>query len=248
MDAQELKIFTAIVIVVIVLAVVITSFFISLYRSQRKLLQLHKANVVAEITAQEKERSRIATDLHDELAPLISSTKMKINSFILTDQQDLEQLEKVNGTIDETLKRMREISFDLMPASLLRKGLIAALSLYVNNLEKSSLIVKLQSTRSEIRIPEEKLINLYRVVLEIIQNTIKHAGASELLLDFKLERKKLLFTSKDNGVGFNYEKMIRETMGFSIRSLLRRVDAMGSELFIESEPGKGTSYSLEIPL
>src|SRR5688500_16519366 len=126
MDAQETRIYTAIVITAIVIGIIITYFIISMLRHQRRNIELHKRSLQVEIEALEKDRARIASDLHDELGPLLSAVKMKINSFELHDADDLKEAEKTNEHIDTILKRMREISFDLMPATLLRKGLVTA--------------------------------------------------------------------------------------------------------------------------
>ena len=96
MDTPETTIYDAIVIACIVMGVIIVYFFISVIRQQRENLALRKKNILSEISGLEKERARIASDLHDELGPLLSAVKMKINSFELTDPEDQLQLEKTN--------------------------------------------------------------------------------------------------------------------------------------------------------
>ena len=247
MDAPETKIFIGLVIAGTILAFMIGYFLVSVIRQQKKTIALNKAIIIAEITAQEKERSRIATDLHDELGPLISSVKMKVNSFMLTDHQDLGQLEKVNDMMDTTVRRMREISFDLLPSSLLRNGLIPALRLYINKMESDALKIKLQSSE-EWTLEEHKLINIYRIIQEIIQNTYKYAQATELILHFSRQENKFIFLSSDNGTGFDYSRKIKESEGFGLRSIIRRVELMDGNLYIESANKKGTRYTIEIPV
>jgi two-component system, NarL family, sensor kinase len=247
MDAQENRIYISIIITSIILAIIIIYFLVSVIRQQRKILKLHRQNIIAEVTAQEKERSRIASDLHDELGPMVTSVKMKINSFILTDEQDQRQLEKTNEHLDKLVHRMREISFDLMPEALLRKGLLTALKQFIHNTGSAGLSVQLATETEELNLSEQKAINVYRIIQEVIQNTYKHANATRLLIELKQEPGKLILRSTDNGAGFNYEKEVKENIGFGLRNLLSRVEIMGGELFVDSEHGKGTTYTFEIP-
>src|SRR5215218_9195976 len=132
MDAKETSLYTAILIVSIIIATIIVFFIISLIRQQRKNLELYRQSVLAEITAMEKERARIAADLHDELGPMLSGVKLKIGSFELTDEDDKKEAEKTNDHIDALMKRMREISYDLIPNTLIRKGLVTALKEFID--------------------------------------------------------------------------------------------------------------------
>src|ERR1051326_2332166 len=89
--------------------------------------QIRMLNLRKIFTALEKERARIATDLHDELTPMLSAVKLRINCFELSDPADQLQLEKVNEVIDEIAARIRTISFQLMPPALQMKGLLPVL-------------------------------------------------------------------------------------------------------------------------
>src|SRR5690349_8916044 len=132
MDAKETSFFTAVLIVSIIIGVIIIYFITSIIRQQRRNIDLYRQSVLAEITAMEKERARIAADLHDELGPMLSAIKLKINSFELTDADDLIQVDKTNAHIDGLIKRMREISYDLIPNTLIRKGLVVALKEFID--------------------------------------------------------------------------------------------------------------------
>lgn len=247
MDAQENRIYTAILITAVVLGSVIIYFIISILRQQRKNLQLHKQNILAEITQIEKERARIAHDLHDELGPLLSAVKMKINSFDLTDNEDKIQIEKTNEHIDDVLKRIREISFNLMPNSLLRKGIVAAVKEFVDYLNNNTKIKFYFKSEKYLKLTETTGVNLYRIIQEVVHNTIKHSQATELRIELKSFKNNVELMMKDNGVGFDYEKESTENIGFGLRSLLRRTEIMNGKMFIESEEAKGTTYTFEIP-
>lgn len=248
MDAQETSIYNAILISGLIIGIIIIYFIISITRHQRKNLDLHRQNILAEITALEKDRGRIATDLHDQLGPMLSAIKMKINSFELTDETDKVEVNKTNHHIDEVLKNIRNISFDLMPSSLQRKGLIVAVKEfvdYVNNENSAHFIF--QCERHFI-VNEQKAINIYRIVQEAANNAIKHADATEVIIQLKEENNILNMTISDNGKGFDLKKQMTESHGLGLRSLLSRTEVIGGKMYLDSMPGHGTTYSFEIPI
>lgn len=147
MDAQETRIYTAVLITAIVFGGIVLFFIISIIRQQRKNLNLHKQNILAQITGIERDRARIAHDIHDELGPLLSSIKLRINNFELTDGDDKIQIEKINYSIDKAVIRIREISHDLMPADLLSTGLVMALREYITGISSAVLHIDFTSPR-----------------------------------------------------------------------------------------------------
>ena len=247
MDAQQNRIFTAILIIALVLGTVIIYFLISMWRQQRKNILLHKKNITSEINQIEKERARIAHDLHDELGPLLSAVKMKINSFELTDKEDMVQIKKTNDHMDEALKRIREISFGLMPNSLLRKGLIPAVREYVDYLNSNSKISFHFTFQKDIKVPENNAVNFYRIIQESVHNTIKHSHASEVFIDLENSGDNIVLSIRDNGVGFDYANESKDNIGFGLQGLLRRTEIMNGKMFVESIRNSGTSYTFEIP-
>jgi len=247
MDAKETSFYTAVLIVCGVLGVVITYFIISIIRQQRRTVNIYKQSLFTEIITLEKERSRMAADLHDEVGPVLSAIKLRIGSLDIHNKEDEVQVNKTNRQIDDLLKRMREISFDLMPSSLLRKGLPEALNEFIESCSKSSsLAIKFQHT--EVDLTEKQAINLYRIIQEIIHNTIKHAEANELLIELRKEKQLIVLATKDNGKGFNYDSKLKEAAGLGLQNLLRRTEIIDGKMFFESRNGKGTTYIFEIPI
>jgi two-component system NarL family sensor kinase len=247
MDAQETSLYTAILIASIIIGVIIIYFVVSIISQQRKNLELHKRNVLTEITALEKERSRIATDLHDELGPLLSAVKMKINSFELVDEDDKAEVVKTNQHIDQMVSRVREISFDLMPSALLRKGLIVAIREFADYIMKSNALDISVNAQESLMLSEQKAVNIYRIMQEVIHNTLKHAKASKLAIEVRADKTNVIIKTTDNGVGFNAGELTKNT-GLGLRSLLSRTEIMNGAMFLDSQPGQGTSFTFEIPL
>jgi two-component system, NarL family, sensor kinase len=247
MDSQETNIYNAILITAAVLGTIIIYFVISIVRQQRRNLELHRLNILAEINTLEKERTRIAADLHDELGPILSAIKFKINSVDAADEEDQYQLEKASAHIDDLITRLRQIAANLMPNTLVRKGLVAALEEFFNNTAQFSTHI----TFTHGKLPEispEKSVNIYRIVQEIVHNTVKHAKAKELLIDLSVRNNMLVLSAKDNGVGFDYQQRLKENSGLGLRNLKSRAEIMGGTVTIESRPMKGTLSIFEIPL
>ncbi len=247
MDAHQRKIYIAILIAAIAFGAFLLYIIVVLVRQQRKANRLYKSKILAEITTLENERARIANDLHDELGLVLATIKVKLSSIEVEDPDDKKQLTESSDYLDDMIKRFREISNDLMPTTLLRKGLVEAIDEFIKKLSFSTNI-KIDFLYGDIPvISNEIAINFYRMILEIIHNTIKHAKATTLIIEFKKVDDFLFLNTEDNGIGFNYTSAMKGNPGLGLRNLLSRTDVMNGDLFIESKENKGTKYSIEIP-
>jgi signal transduction histidine kinase len=249
MDAKETSFFTAVLIISVILGIILTYFVISIIRHHRRSLKLYRKSIFTEINTLEKERRRIAADLHDEIGPVLSALKLKIASFDLTDHDDIQEAKKTTGQIDDIIQRMREVSFDLMPNTLVRKGFIMALREFIEYCNKGNHSMKIFFLAGDDLVLEEKQsINLYRIAQEVIHNALKHSKASELRLEIRKEKKNIVFASSDNGIGFNYGNSLSESKGMGLGTLLSRTEIMGGKMYIESKRDKGTTYIFDIPI
>jgi len=255
MDTDQTKIYTAIVITSVVIGSILIFFIVSLIKQQRRNNRLYKSKIQAEITTLENERSRIASDLHDELGPLLSAIKMKLSSIETGSGEDEIIMNETSNHITDIIHRMREISNGLMPTTLIRKGLTFAIEEFIYTFSKienaKEKISSLQINFKHENIPElpkEKAINIYRMVQEIVHNTIKHAQASVLHIELNMADNNLILVTQDNGIGFNYQAAVNEISGLGLRNLISRNDIMGGNFYIDSASEKGTTYTIEIPI
>ncbi len=248
MDPKEAGIYIAIIITVIVLGIIISFFAISIIRQQKRNLALQKANILAEISVMEKERSRIAADLHDELGPVLSVIKFQVDYAVQSEQVERKELGKASEQLDEMIERMREIANNLMPSALHRKGLVVALEEYIGKVESAGKLKIHLEYPNKLDLAEYKAIHVYRTIQEIIHNCVKHAKADNM--DIRLERKDgyLTILCRDNGTGFDYPKLSKESEGIGLSSLKNRTEIMGGSLVVESKPGKGSAFLFEIPI
>jgi two-component system, NarL family, sensor kinase len=248
MDSQEARIFIAIVIAVLVLAAIIIYFAISMIRQQRRNLELQKANVLAEISAMEKERARIAADLHDELGPVMSVIKFRVDDASQSDKVEQEQLSKASEQLDGLIGRMREIANNLMPRALQRKGLVTAVDEYISKMQDTVKIKFSFEHPDKVELPEDKAIHVYRALQEVIHNCIKHSGADTMEIRMEKKPASVSIFCRDNGKGFDHEKIGHEATGIGLGSLKNRTEILGGTMILESKPGKGTAFLFDIPV
>ena len=248
MDAKEANTYIAIIIGVILIGIIILFFAISIIRQQRRNMELQRAAIYLEISAMEKERSRIAADLHDDLGPLLSVIQFQVDHVESVDPEEKELLNKASGQLDGLIGRLREVANNLMPSALQRKGLVAAIREFVNKTEGTANLKIEFTCYDTVTLSEDKGINVYRAIQEVVHNCIKHADAK--LLEIKVEQSNgmLSILCKDDGWGFDYTKQSKESSGMGLRSLKNRTEIVGGNLTIESKIGKGTAHLFEIPI
>lgn len=232
----------------LIIAIIIVYFFVSIIRYHRRYVKLQREKIFAEITIRENERKRIAGDLHDSMGPLLSAVKLNISTVEVENAGDREVLEKTGGYLDEIIGSMRRISHDLLPSTLERRGLLEAIREFLLQVKnKQSVNIQLYVVK-EITVPKEKEIHIFRMVQEIVHNTIKHAQARNLQIGFSEEGGHLLCLTKDDGRGFDKEKVLASSLGLGLRSLESRCEILNGVLTLESVPGGGTNYFIKIPV
>jgi signal transduction histidine kinase len=245
---MEAKVLNITLFVSLVIAIIIVYFFVSIIRYHRRYMKLQREKIFAEITIRENERKRIAGDLHDSLGPLLSAVKLNISSVDVESTADREVLEKTGGYLDEIIGSMRRISHDLLPSTLERRGLLEAIREFLSQVKnKQSVNIQLYVVK-EITVPKEKEIHIFRMIQEIVHNTIKHAQAQNLQIGFSEEGGHLLCLTKDDGKGFDKEKVLGSSLGLGLRSLESRCEILNGVLTLDSAPGGGTHYFIKIPV
>ncbi len=248
MDTPEKEYYDSLLVVVIIVGIVLLYFIITAIRYQRRSLRLHKERIQAEIDTLENERKRIAADLHDELGPLLSAVKLQINNLETADPGDLKIIDNSSRYIDSIITKLREISNDLMPNTLLRKGLKNAIIEFIDHSQDAYKLPVKFICEQELQLEQDKEINLYRIVQEITHNTLKHAKATMLIIKISIQDERLFLMTADNGVGFDYFSKIRDNSGLGLRNLQSRTEIMGGEFSCISSPEKGTAYTIEVPV
>lgn len=204
------------------------------------------------VSVQEKERKRIAEDIHDSLGSLLSAAKLKLSMLDEEKGQfTAAQLEKYQATLallDEASAELRNISHNIMPATLSKLGLVAALENLVDKISShSGLRLQFEVHDFQNRLDETTEISIYRMVLELINNIVKHAGAKKATVQLVKYPDYINVIVEDNGKGFDCKKAKELNKGIGLSNIHSRVDYLSGKIDIDSSPGRGTTIIIDIP-
>ncbi len=207
------------------------------------LKQEQELNLIkATLDGQDEERKRIAQELHDSIGGNLAGIKLQIASINSID------LKPISNQLDETYQLVRDISHTLIPKKFREDNYIILLSEYVKNINNSNGIqVKLYSHQeNELNTIDEKIkMEVFKVIQELMTNTLKHAKASEVDIQLNLIDENVSLLFEDNGIGFN-TKEVSEGIGF--KNIKHRVSELSGTLHIDSFKNKGTVIAIEIPV
>ncbi|GAA4447616.1 sensor histidine kinase [Nibrella saemangeumensis] len=213
--------------------------------AQQQIRQLETKSLQAMIEGQESERSRIARDLHDGLGIQLSRIKL----FVEAHQEllPLSVKEPLNQFLDEACKETRLISNDLRPYALSMFGLLPALEDLV---QKLNLVNQTRLTIEHYgEVPDlsdEASVMIYRVVQELLNNALKHAQADTITVQIMTNDEAVLISVDDDGRGGDFDTL--PSKGNGIANIHSRIDYLGGHVEWHSEPGKGTSVMISLPM
>jgi PAS domain S-box-containing protein len=209
-------------------------------RDYTNKINQERINYLTAIAAEEKERARFSKELHDGLGPLLSTLKIYLEVLYI-DPNDVEIRNRINNTLTDSIKSVKEISNNLSPYVLENLGLVKAIGSFVERIRYSRKLQISFDSNLETRLMPEVEISIYRFITELINNTIKHANATEIRVAMYHEGTLLYIEYHDNGVGINVSDAHSRSKGIGLFNLQSRIENMGGKFQIVSAPGKGFS-------
>ncbi|GAO45525.1 putative two-component histidine kinase [Flavihumibacter petaseus NBRC 106054] len=231
------------------------------YKQKQKLQQQRIAELETEkqltateavLKGEEQERSRLAKDLHDGLGGMLSGIKFSFNTMkenmVMTPDNRLA-FERSMDMLDSSIKEMRRVAHNMMPESLMMFGLEAALKDFCNDITRSgALNVSYQSVGFDgVLLEQTTAVTVYRIVQELINNTLKHAAAGTAIVQLTKTDNRLSVTVEDDGKGFD-ASMVKSSTGMGWRNIRHRIDFLKGKLDVDSQPDKGTSVHIELDI
>jgi len=229
--------------------------FVMTVNDVTELKELESSSVQAIISAQEKERRRLAREIHDGIAPLLSTAKLELDLFLevlKAQDKDIpdERLLNIRNTIDAISVDLRNLSHRLMPRLLEEFGLLSALQNMVNRLDTTtrSRIEFFCNLRPGERAEKEIELNIFRCCQEMMANAIKHADAEKITVQLIKHDKSIVLMVEDDGIGFNPEGLDPEGEGIGLLNIETRARTLNGEFLLESVKGRGTLISIELPV
>jgi signal transduction histidine kinase len=234
--------------------------FISLYRAkshkqrlqQERITNLEKDQEIRRLKAvmhgEEKERTRIARELHDGIVSQLLAVKLKFKAAVPSGPGkpfNRDAFEQGFSYLEATTKDLRKTAHNLMPEAVLNAGLVKAVDDFCQKMGSEETSVNFSVVGSVVRLDQTRELALYRMVQELVQNAIKYAQASNILVQLYYKAEALAVTVEDNGDGLQNAEM---NMNGGLKNMSERVKLMDGTMEITSSPDEGLTIDLDIPL
>lgn len=246
---------------VVIVILIITTLVYRTYKQRQKLQQqrINELETERKLTAteailkgEEKERVRLAKDLHDGLGGMLSGVKYSLNNMkdnLIMTPESVNAFEHSINMLDNSISEMRRVAHNLMPENLLKFGLSAALKDYCSEIQRGG---KLQVNYQYIGLKDKAIeqglsVTVYRVTQELLNNILKHANATQALVQIGVTDNQLTITVEDNGRGLA-EATLKTAQGIGWKNIYSRVYYHKGTVNIQTLPDKGTSVFIEFPI
>ncbi|OQA00081.1 MAG: Sensor histidine kinase ComP [Bacteroidetes bacterium ADurb.Bin408] len=230
------------------------------YKNEKLILSVvrnltHRREMEREILStiihtEERERERFAKDMHDGLGPLLSTIKLYVNelkSVTMSDEEREEMVNYCNQLIDDAVNATRTISNNLMPRIINTHGLIKAVEQFCHLVNKTNKLNITFDSENIERLEQNMEIILFRVISELINNTIKHAGAERVFILLLKRENVLSLYFKDDGRGFDVDEVMKsDKKGMGLKNIISRIKSINGNYEFKSRLGEGFSIKIEI--
>lgn len=249
---NQRNIFLAILMIIIIGGYAFYNFYKNKKQKEIDLAIINEKELRSKaiIEAEEKERLRIARDLHDGVAQTMTAAKMQLEYYIEESKSSLNLHAALKNAFDlilDSSKEVRSISHSMIPNALIKSGLVAAVRDFVNRMGTERLKINLVVLGLNERLHENVETVIFRVLQELINNIIKHANANEITIQLIREGNEFTMMVEDNGKGFDVEK-ISQQEGIGLKNITSRVEYLNGTIHFDSAIGKGTTVVMEIPV
>lgn len=212
---------------------------------QRRVLENRLMTAV--LRTEERQRATLSRELHDGLGPLLSSAKMSLSALQRAEMDDKshEMLRNTSAVIDEAIRSLREISNNLSPHVLNNFGLVRGIKHFVDRVAMmQSREIIFRTRLGEERFDANIEVILYRVVCELVNNSLKHSECSRIFIELNTLGDRIIVDYRDNGKGFNLREVENQGMGLS--NIKSRISSLGGKIRIDSKPSAGMTAHVEV--
>ncbi len=231
------------------IALIATLVFIVILRRRQHRTELARLKDI--MTGEEKERTRIAQDLHDGIVSQLSAIKINFSNLpvLHPDMNEAsDDFQSALQQLEQSIAELRTTSHNLLPEILQRTGLAEAVDTYCHEISRMTpCAVEFILVGALPKLKQDFQLTIYRIVQELLQNVIKHSGATDALVQFNADAATLRITVDDNGSGLTPEQQFKLN-GIGLSNLQQRMATLGGKMDIETESGKGTSVYLSFDL
>ena len=264
LELKNSRLYMALALAGMIIFLLVALLIFIYYKNNKKALAhkeiIHKQKIIeterekklsvtnAVLEGQERERERVAKDLHDGLGGLLAgiSVKFSVWEAKYLKEEGKEDFKKNKQQLDNAIAELRNISRNLMPESLLKYGLEAALEDLCEFYQSPKLHIDFQwyDVSNDIKLTAK--LSIYRIIQELITNAVKHAKATQLLIQCSQNKNYFFITVEDNGEGFNINDTMNKGMG--LQNVRNRVAFLNGKIEVLSAKADGTTVNIEIDL
>ncbi len=260
-ESEDVKLFNTLAPLIGLAVLVALGVILMVHQFQRSLFRrrLREENLKTDhqrellrttITVQEQERQRIAGDLHDELGARLSMTLLLVRQNTATKSAPEDHTSplfiELEEHLNQALMATKRISYELMPPQLVNLGLYRAVLVLADEARKAgNLNVTLVKTGMDSELPWPLQVGLYRIISELLNNTLKHAAASEIHIDLTAEKNRLSCHYRDNGTGLAQTLLAK---GLGLKNLEGRATALNGNFEYGNAPEGGFFAKITIPV
>lgn len=223
---------------------------LSIIRDISDRREMEKMILLTTIEAEERERRRLAADLHDDIGPLLASLKMYVSVLQqrLLNTPNSEVLDIIQNLIKSSIENVRTISNNISPHLIERFGLIPAVKAEIENI-KMLVPVDFKTNASNYKFDKQVEIIIYRVIKELFNNTLKYAKATSVSLNINYHKYKLYLKYSDNGLGFDLATTVLDKKsGHGLPNIDNRIKSINGNYSIETSSGNGFIFILDVPV
>ncbi len=262
-DAKEKQSYIKNIVIISVIALLILLAIVGTLFYRKKQLEQqskHDAEIASQkeirtksiLDAEEKERRRIAQDLHDGVGQLLSAAKLNLSNLDskipIQNEEQKQAMQNALSLVDDSVKEVRAVSHNMMPNTLIKLGLASAVREFITKLGNApTLKVDLEIVGLDTRLDNQVETVLYRVIQEIVNNIIKHAQASQISMQLIRHETELNVMIEDNGIGFDSSKL--DTFdGMGLKGIQTRIEFLNGSVHFDSSIGRGTTVIIDVPL
>jgi signal transduction histidine kinase len=247
---------TAVLLIMAVFIILFVAYYQQKQTQQQlaiKELQAQHRQQLMEATfrGQEEERKRLAEDMHDGIGTMLSITKMSLNQLEKqgSTMELALQFQKTRSMIDETMTNVRRISRNLVPTTLERFGLLAALEELAERATTPETDVQLVYSESAIHLLPVTELMFYRIAQELVNNAIRHARARHITIQLVYFDNEVRLSVLDDGVGFDVDAVMENKQtGLGLRNIESRLNVVNGHVTFDSSPGRGCRTHVQVHL
>ncbi|AHF17422.1 hypothetical protein NIASO_07245 [Niabella soli DSM 19437] len=264
LKAKNSRLSNIVLMILCMVILLIFMFFIITYRTGRKLALQKEMNfqqqlkemeqrqqiVVTEalLEGEERERRRIARDLHDGLGGMLAGIKIKLSSYsrqrVAATPKEQTELEHITGQLDNSVTELRRIARNMMPESLIRFGLQTALKELCESMLSRDIGINFIALDINDQMDLSKQVVIYRIIQEALANAIRHSKARHIMVQCSQNNDRFYITIEDDGVGF--DKTTLPGKGNGLTNIENRVKYLNGTMDVISGPNEGTTINMEL--